>query len=230
VSVEPLERAAVALDGLVEDVVVVGGASVVLWISDPAAPAVRPTLDVDVVVEVASRGAYYRFEDRLRGRGFVPYETSGVICRWRHPATGLVLDAMPADASILGFASQWQAAAIPTAIRRTLPSGRVLRVAGPVYLLATKLEAFAGRGGGDLVGSRDFGDVIALVDGRRELPEEVAVAADDVRRYIAEAVAALLALPRILDGIAGALRPDSASQARADLVVLPTLRQLAAAG
>jgi UDP-glucose 4-epimerase len=43
-------------------------------------------------------------------------------------------------------------------------------VAPPAYLLATKLEAFRSRGKDDLYGSRDFEDIIALIDGR-EAPD-----------------------------------------------------------
>jgi hypothetical protein len=57
VSIELLEAASAALDDLLPEVVFVGGATVELWITDPGAPPARPTKDVDVVVEVASRGA-----------------------------------------------------------------------------------------------------------------------------------------------------------------------------
>ncbi|HEV3046176.1 MAG TPA: hypothetical protein VGY13_02335 [Solirubrobacteraceae bacterium] len=69
-SVELLERAAQALEPVLGDVVFLGGASIVLWITDPAAPAPRPTKDVDVVVEVTSRAAFHTFEERLRSLGF----------------------------------------------------------------------------------------------------------------------------------------------------------------
>jgi hypothetical protein len=42
----------------------------------------------------------------------------------------------------------------------------------PDYLLATKIEAFNGRGHEDFLGSRDFGDMISLIDGREELVVE----------------------------------------------------------
>jgi hypothetical protein len=65
-----LERAASALDDLLEEVVFLGGATVGLWITDPAAPEPRPTKDVDVIVEVTSRGRFAEFEERLRAHGF----------------------------------------------------------------------------------------------------------------------------------------------------------------
>jgi len=172
-SIELLELAADALGELLDEVVFVGGATVTLWITDPGAPPVRPTKDVDVVVEVATRSAFHHFEARLRARRFAEDQEDGVICRWRH-RSGLILDAMPSEPGILGFENRWQGAAIPHAMERELPSGTRIRAISPAYLLATKLEAFKGRGGRDFLGSRDFGDIIALVDGREELVAEVA--------------------------------------------------------
>jgi hypothetical protein len=101
-----------------------------------------------VIVEVTTRGRFYAFEERLRGRGFQEDQESGVICRWRHRDSGLILDAMAADPAILGFDNRWQGEALPFAADRELPSGVHIRaVPPPVYLLATKLEAFKGRTG-----------------------------------------------------------------------------------
>jgi hypothetical protein len=223
VSIELLEVASAALDDLLPEVVFVGGATVELWITDPGAPPVRPTKDVDVVVEVASRGAFYAFETRLRAHGFREDQEDGVICRWRHDASDLILDAMPSEASILGFENHWQGAGAPHAISRELPSGTTIRALSPPYLLATKLEAFKGRGREDFVASRDFADIIALVDGRRELIAEVAASGHDVRNYLAQEVEALLNASRFPDGLFGALGGDATSQERGQAVVLPAL-------
>ena len=216
-SIELLELAAGALGPLLDEVVFVGGATVTLWITDPGAPPVRPTKDVDVVVDVATRGAFHDFEARLRERRFAEDQEDGVICRWRHPS-GLILDAMPSEPGILGFDNRWQGAAIPHAIVRELPSGATIRAVSPPYLLATKLEAFKGRGNRDFLASRDFGDIITIVDGREELVDEVGRAPVDVRDYIASELSDLAEDPRFADGLFGALR--------ADAVVLPRLRAL----
>lgn len=226
-NIELLELAESVLGELVDRVVFVGGATVELWITDPAAPPVRPTDDVDVVVEVITRQAFYEFEERLRVTGFREDQASGVICRWCHRETGLILDVMPSRADILGFENKWQAAAIPHAVTRQLPSGSIIKAAPPVYLLAMKLEAFKGRGKGDFLGSRDFGDIVTLIDGRPELLEEVASADDDVRAYIADEMRRLLAEPRLMDGLAGAMQSDAASQERIDVVILPAVNELA---
>jgi hypothetical protein len=225
-SVELLELAAGALDDLLDEVVFVGGATLTLWITDPAAPPPRPTKDVDVIVEVTTRGSFYTFEERLRKRGFKEDQESGVICRWQHRDSGLILDAMPANASILGFENRWQEEALPFAAERELPSGAWIRAVPPPYLLATKLEAFNGRGRGDFLGSADFADIVGLVDGRETLVAEVQTAEPELRRYVSEELRRLRSHARFLDGVYGALPPDRASQARADQIVLPRLERL----
>jgi hypothetical protein len=227
VNVELLELAGSVLGELVDQVLFVGGATVGLWISDPAAPAVRPTDDVDVVVEVTSRSGFHEFEAGLRRAGFGEDQESGVICRWRHRDTGLILDAMPSRAEILGFENKWQAAAIPHGVWCELPSGTSIRAAPPVYMLAMKLEAFQSRGKTDFLASRDFDDIVALIDGRPELLEEVANSPADVRSYIAEEMRRLLSESRLMDGLAGAVRGDAASQERVDVVILSAINQLA---
>jgi predicted nucleotidyltransferase len=144
-----------------DEVVFVGGATITLWITDPAAPPPRPTKDVDVIVEVATRADYYAFEERLRAAGFT--DDGNVICRWRHRGSGLILDAMPTDAALLGFENQWQRESFPHAVVVDLPSGTQIRAVPPQFLLATKIEAHLGRGAGDLLSSRDFADIVDRV-------------------------------------------------------------------
>lgn len=51
---------------LLDKVAFVGGAVVALHITDEAAHDVRPTVDVDLIVEISSRTEYYRLEEQLR--------------------------------------------------------------------------------------------------------------------------------------------------------------------
>jgi hypothetical protein len=227
-SLDLLEQGASALGPLLEEVVFVGGATLVLWITDPAASSPRPTLDVDVIVEVAGRLGYEQFSERMRARGFSEDTESRVICRWGYTGSDLVLDAMPTSPEILGFANRWQAPAMPHAVERRLPSGTLIRAITPPYLLATKLEAFAGRGRGDLLGSHDFEDVITLVNGRADLVEEIRAASGDLREFTADQIADLQTRPRFDEWVGGSLRPDAANQARVETIVLPRLAEIIA--
>jgi hypothetical protein len=53
------------LGNLLEKVVFLGGAVTSLFITDRATFQIRPTQDVDVIIELASRMAYYQLEKQL---------------------------------------------------------------------------------------------------------------------------------------------------------------------
>ena len=94
----------------------------------------------------------------------------------------LILDVMPTDERILGFSNRWYGPAIGAA--QTIRVGRHdIRVVTTPYFLATKLEAFHGRGGHDYRASHDLEDIITVIDGRPELAAEVRTADADVRDY-----------------------------------------------
>lgn len=189
-STELLEQAAGALGPLSEEVVFLGGASIALWVSDPAAPATRATDDVDVIADVTSLTAYYALGERLRAQGFQEDAGSKVICRWRHDS-GLILDVMPDDEEILGFSNPWYEHAIRTSVERELPNGRLIRAAKPPSIIATKLAAWHGRGKGDMLRSLDLHDVLVLIDGREELLAEIQAEPEAVCSYVSGELATL---------------------------------------
>ena len=229
-NVRMLELAAEHLDSLLAEVVFVGGATVELWITDEAAPEFRPTDDIDVIAEITTTRDFHRFEKRIRELGLENDQQSGVICRFRHPDSGLVLDIMPTEASILGFENRWQGKAFPHAVEVALPSGKGIRAIPPPYLLATKLEAFKTRGRGDLYGSRDFGDVVALIDGREELTAELADASAALREYVAGQLNELSRHPVFDNGLEGALPPSPETRARVELVIRPRIASIVGSG
>ncbi len=190
-----LEVAAAVLGPLLDEVVFVGGATVHLWITDPGAPPVRATDDVDVICEVTSRTAYYRLGDRLRDRGLREAVDDPVICRWRSAEPRLTIDVMPTDPEILGFSNRWYGQTIATAATVTLDSGATLKAATPALLAATKLCAWLGRGNGDLLRSLDIHDLLTLVNGRLELIDELEAAPPEIRAYVGEELRAVRAEP-----------------------------------
>lgn len=69
-NVELLAQVTEVLGDLCESFVFVGGCATSLLLTDPAAPPVRVTQDVDAVVAVLSLPEYQRLGDALRARGF----------------------------------------------------------------------------------------------------------------------------------------------------------------
>jgi hypothetical protein len=194
-SAEQLELAADILGPLLPEVVFVGGATIHLWITDPAAPPVRATDDVDVICDVTTRVDYYKLGERLRERDLHETPDEPVICRWRHRESRLAIDVMPIAEEVLGFTNEWYELAIATAVKRTLTSGKVIRAANPPAIVATKLAAWRGRGRGDVLASLDLHDVIALIDGRPELSGELAAARTDLGAFVASELDALRTQP-----------------------------------
>ena len=121
---------------------------------------------------------------------------------------------MPLDEKILGFSNRWYKAAMDSSEEHELEVGLRIRVITGVFFTATKLEAFKSRGKGDYFSSPDLEDVIAVVDGRAELLEEIQSAPEDVRSYIASGIRRLLDTSAFRDALPGYLLPDKASQAR----------------
>lgn len=62
--------------------------------------------------------------------------------------------------------------AIETAQRLDI-AGYDVRIVTPPLFIATKLEAFHGRGEDDIFGSHDLEDIVAVVDGRPEIVDDV---------------------------------------------------------
>lgn len=197
---------------VLDELVFVGGCTTGLFITDPAAGGIRPTKDVDAIVDVISYAEYAALAERLRTLGLAEDTTSGAPpCRWRRD--DLIVDVMPVDERILGFSNRWYPAAIETAQTIEI-GGHLVRVVTPALFIATKLDAFHGRGGGDTVASHDLEDIVAVVDGRPEIVSEVAAASTDVRHYIASELGALLENRDFTEALAGFLLPDAASQGR----------------
>lgn len=212
-NIEILEIAVEKLGNLVDDLVFLGGCATALLITDTAAPPVRVTRDVDVITEVASLADYRRLGVRLRERGFTEdHSTDAPICRWT--GFGVLLDVMPTDQSVLGFTNRWYAPAIERARKHELESGRTIRLVAPPHFVATKLDAFIGRGENDYVASHDLEDVISVIDGRPEIVAEIKDSDAELRQHIAGQFSALLDDRDFRDALPGHLPGDAASQAR----------------
>jgi hypothetical protein len=194
-STEQLELAADILGPLLPELVFVGGATIHLWVTESTAPPVRATDDVDVICDVTTRTGYYRLGERLRARGLHESRDEPVVCRWRHRDSGMAVDVMPVAEAVLGFTNDWYELAIQTATERKLPSGSVIRAAQPTAVSATKLAAWRGRGGGDMLASLDLHDVMALIDGRPALAGEFAGAEPQIRSFVVRELAALRDMP-----------------------------------
>ena len=212
-----VRRTARNLGPLRAEVVFLGGAVVPILLTDPSVSEPRATEDIDVVVEVSSALEYHEVTASLLKLGYSPDMREGApICRLVRGSD--VLDVMPQRPDIIGFSNRWYPAAIESAWECEIEPGVVIRVANPAVWLATKIEAFAGRGRRDFQASRDIEDVVAVIDGRPELVADVPAAREDVRDFLRQTLASWLDDDDFVQAIGGHLTGDEASQARLPIV------------
>ena len=203
---------------LLERMVFVGGAVAGLLITDPAMPSIRPTEDVDLVVQVTVLREYHSVEAALKALGFKQdMSADAPICRW-HVAEVMV-DVMPMEKSVLGFANRWYPLAIETADIFTLPSDIVIRLIKAPVFMATKLEAFADRGKGDFLFSHDLGDLIALIDGRDSLVDECRQQTNELKAYLQLKFTELMDNQAFRQALSGHLSSDAANQGRLPMLL-----------
>ena len=211
------------LKPLLADVVFVGGCMTGLLITDKAAADVRATIDVDVIVELATYAEYASFSERLRDLGFrEDASPNAPICRWL--IEDMILDVMPTEEKLLGFSNRWYGDALSSARERHLRDDLRIRVVTAPYFVGTKLEAFRGRGNDDYQESRDLEDLISVIDGRGEIVDEVR-SIEDVRLYVADQFGQLLKTESFLTALPGYLLPDPGSQGRL-MVILDRMKIL----
>lgn len=92
-------------------------------------------------------------------------------------------------------------------------------ISAPAFL-ATKFEAFADRGQGDLLGSHDLEDIVNVVDGRPELVSEIALSDIGLQQYLAGQCRTLLAMPNFMDALPSMVFPDESLAERVKLLAL----------
>ncbi|GGI31261.1 MULTISPECIES: hypothetical protein [Bradyrhizobium] len=147
---EMLKTVAGALgDELRARLVFVGGCTTALYITDPVTlEGVRSTDDVDLIVDLVGFPEWAKLVDQLRTQGFSETPEDNVICRMK--LNELKVDFMPDDEKILGFSNRWYAKGIETAVETPLDDAITIRRLTPPLFIATKLEAYRGRGSGTL--------------------------------------------------------------------------------
>lgn len=185
---------AIALgEDLRKEMTFVGGCATGLLLTDEfAKEGVRTTEDVDLIIKAITYVDTEVLKRELRQRGFKDpsAEDEYPICAMK--LGQLRVDFMPTDGNALGFGNQWYDDAMKSANDYEIDTGVIIKLVSPTYFLATKLEAYAGRGNGYAAESRDIEDIVVLVDGREEICEEILNANADVRAYIAENISHLL--------------------------------------
>jgi len=170
-----------ALGEMSQSVLFVGGATVSLYTDRPATE-VRPTDDVDILVELVHYSRYAAIEEQLRKRGFVNDQESGIICRFK--IHGIIVDVMPTSSTVLGFTNKWYEEGFSKPMEKQLNEELSIKLLDPVYFIASKMEAFKGRGGGDGRMSSDFEDIVYVLNNRNSIWDEIEKSPTHLKMYL----------------------------------------------
>lgn len=189
-----LKQVALALEEVREMVTFVGGCTTALLITDEfTVEQVRHTEDVDLIVSVIGYVEYNQLKAQLQSNGFkeTPLtEEHWPICAMK--LGDLRVDIMPDDEAILGFSNRWYKYAMESAIDYALDEKLSIKVVNPIAFIATKLEAYKGRGNQDPLASQDIEDLLNLIDGRESIATEIRNAPEEVKAYIAQEIQTLM--------------------------------------
>lgn len=175
-----------------EQVVFVGGCTVHLYLDDQQSRVdVRPTEDVDVILEVFSTADWHMVEEKIRSLGFSPsLIEDDPICRYRKGA--IIVDFMPTDEDILGFSNPWYPAAIASYNTIELAQNLNIRYVSVGYFILTKFAAYNGRGNGDILASHDIEDILMVFGGRSNLERELTEMPDSEKQALQQNIENLM--------------------------------------
>jgi predicted nucleotidyltransferase len=191
---EMLTKVAQALGReLLEKVVFVGGCTTGLLVTDEfTKEQIRYTDDVDLIVHVMGYPGWVALQEQLRQHGFMEKidEDEDAICSMF--LGDLRVDFMPDSPTLLGFSNIWYPQGMQTAQDYQLNKDVIIKLIQPEYFVATKIEAYKGRGNNDPLGSRDIEDLLNVFDGRASLVSEINASNADLRAYISMELDALL--------------------------------------
>lgn len=197
-NVTRIKTVANTLKELNRAVVFVGGATVSLY-TDKAAAEVRPTDDVDIIVELATYKDYAALEERLRSVGFINDVGSGVICRYK--VKGVIVDIMPTVPEAIGFSNKWYPEGFAHAVPYHLDDTMSIQIFSLPYFIASKIEAFKGRGQNDYRFSTDFEDIVFVFENAPTIEDALVNAPENVKNYLKEEFKKWLDDPDFLEGL-----------------------------
>ncbi|MCD8177949.1 MAG: hypothetical protein LUE98_11210 [Tannerellaceae bacterium] len=100
-----IRKIARGLGELNEQIIYVGGATVSLYIDDPAADDVRPTKDIDISIKVASIVELEHIRELLTKKGFKQSADLDVMCRFKYE--DILVDVMATRPISWAPANRW---------------------------------------------------------------------------------------------------------------------------
>ena len=210
-----IQKIANALGALNKEVVYVGGATVSLYINDPAAEDVRPTKDVGISLSIATVGELDKVRVELIKRGFNQSSKDKIICRFRYE--DILVDVMNTKAVGWAPANPWFEPGFKH--KKTIDiEGQKIQILSLDYFLASKFAAFNNRGANEPRTSHDFEDIIYIFDNCTDIVEQLVQAKEDVKPFLMEQLEEILNNRTKQEAIYGNLYYET-QQGRYDIIM-----------
>ena len=175
INIAVVAEVAEALQDLKEHIVFVGGAVVSLYADDSAVDEIRPTLDVDLTMNIINLRHWQEVQEKLATLGFYPDPYGHAICSFKYK--DIPIDIMAIEDSPFGPAIRWYRIGFEN-LWTVKARNQEIKILSPPCFLATKFEAFNSRGT-DYRTSHDIEDIVYVIDNRIQIVEEIA--RDDIR-------------------------------------------------
>jgi len=178
---EMLITIANGLKNYLDKIYFVGGSVVELYLENSISDPVRPTEDVDCVLEITSKFDFRDWEKLLISCGFKHDMSEGApVCRW-------IFNKVHVDTLLpnlqMGFTNKWYAEGIKHSFDYSLNKNLQIKLFELPYFLATKFEAVLHRGLPDLRMSHDFEDIIYLWSNVPNILEQCKKAESNLQNY-----------------------------------------------
>ena len=202
-----------ALEEYAGSVVFTGGATVSFYADRPAGE-IRPTDDVDILIEIFTHNHFAEVEEKLRKKGFQNDTASGIICRYI--INGIIVDIMPTSPGVLGFSNKWYPEAFHHSIQKDI-GDCIIKLLSPVYFLATKIEAWKGRGNNDGRTSTDFEDIVFILNNCSTIWDEMRASPVNLKSYLQAEFATIIKQPYLQEWVSCHL--DFSEQRRLTYVI-----------
>ncbi len=198
INISRIKAAYNAFEEMKDHVVFIGGATVSLY-ADREVIEPRPTDDIDVIVEIMTYKDRTLLEEKLRQKGFHDDVESGIVCRFR--IEGITVDIMPTDDPTIGFNTRWYREGFKASVLHRIDDRHTIKILPSPFLIATKIEAFNDRGGGDGRMSQDFEDIVFILEHRSTFWNEVNQTNPAVQAYLKQEFSKWLSNPTFFEWI-----------------------------
>ncbi len=160
VQLKEVEKVALALEEINEEVIYVGGAVLSLYANDEGAEEARPTKDIDISVQISTYAQMDQLRERLASKNIYPDPRENVVYRYSY--LNILIDFIPFEDTTLGPTNRWLKPGFKVAYPVSIGSSHI-KILPLSMFLATKWEAFNNRGS-DPRTSDDFEDIIYILD------------------------------------------------------------------